>query len=58
MTTEDKRKARTGSAMGSGAPAPGDRNSLTIGPDGPIVLHDVRVDDAQRSLTRCGSGHA
>jgi catalase len=29
-----------GSTTGSGAPAPSDRNSLTLGPDGPILLHD------------------
>jgi len=29
-----------GSTTGSGAPAPSDRNSLTVGPDGPILLHD------------------
>ncbi|WP_246299123.1 catalase [Nocardioides panaciterrulae] len=27
--------------MENGAPAPSDRNSLTLGPDGPILLHDV-----------------
>ena len=32
--------AHTGSATGSGAPAPSDHNSLTIGADGPILLHD------------------
>jgi len=30
----------SGSTTGSGAPAASDRNSLTIGADGPIVLHD------------------
>ena len=29
-----------GSATGTGTPAPSDRNSLTVGPDGPILLHD------------------
>ena len=29
-----------GSTTGTGSPAPSDRNSLTIGPDGPILLHD------------------
>jgi catalase len=29
-----------GSATGTGSPAPSDRNSLTVGPDGPILLHD------------------
>ncbi|WP_232676236.1 catalase [Nocardioides sp. R-C-SC26] len=29
-----------GSSTGTGAPAPSDRNSLTVGPNGPILLHD------------------
>ncbi|ANH39776.1 Catalase [Nocardioides dokdonensis FR1436] len=29
-----------GSTSGNGAPAASDRNSLTVGPDGPILLHD------------------
>ena len=29
-----------GSTTGSGAPAQSDRNSLTVGPNGPILLHD------------------
>jgi catalase len=29
-----------GSTLGTGAPAPSDRNSLTVGPNGPILLHD------------------
>ena len=34
-------EAQLGSTMENGAPAPSDRNSLTLGPDGPILLHDV-----------------
>jgi len=34
-------KPQTGSTMSTGAPAVSDRNSLTIGSDGPILLHDV-----------------
>ena len=34
-------EAELGSTTDTGAPAPSDRNSLTVGPDGPIVLHDV-----------------
>src|SRR5699024_398339 len=30
-----------GSTTGAGAPAPSDRNSLTMGANGPILLHDV-----------------
>ncbi|WP_137291898.1 catalase [Nocardioides dongxiaopingii] len=38
--TQTEPTATTGSTTGSGAPAPSDRNSLTLGPDGPILLHD------------------
>ncbi|MBA2695680.1 MAG: catalase [Actinobacteria bacterium] len=31
----------TGSTTDTGSPAPSDRNSLTMGADGPILLHDV-----------------
>jgi len=34
-------EARLGSTTDTGAPAPSDRNSLTVGPDGPILLHDT-----------------
>ena len=37
------RDTNTGSPTGAGAPAPSDRNSLTVGPDGPILLHDVHL---------------
>lgn len=37
--SEDKIEP-TGSTTGTGAPADSDRNSLTVGPDGPILLHD------------------
>ncbi|GEM_PF-2069137 len=42
----------TRSTMSSGAPAPSDRNSLTIGPDGPILLHDVLGSVHEPVLTR------
>ena len=32
---------KSGSTTGAGAPAVSDRNSLTVGPNGPVVLHDV-----------------
>src|SRR5689334_25303074 len=41
IETAPSREAELGSHTETGAPAPSDRNSLTIGPDGPIVLHDV-----------------
>jgi catalase len=40
--TDNHRKA-SGSTTGAGAPAPSDRNSLTVGADGPILLHDVHL---------------
>ncbi|HHX82461.1 MAG TPA: catalase, partial [Pseudomonadaceae bacterium] len=41
-----------GSTMTTGAPAPSDRNSLTIGPDGPIVLHDVHFLEQMAHFNR------
>ena len=38
MTTDPRPQG--GSTTATGAPAPSDRNSLTVGPDGPILLHD------------------
>ena len=36
----------SGSTTSAGAPAPSDRNSLSIGPNGPILLHDVHFLEA------------
>ena len=41
IATAPSSEAELGSTTDTGAPAPSDRNSLTIGPDGPILLHDV-----------------
>jgi catalase len=41
IATEPTVEGRLGSTTDTGAPAPSDRNSLTVGPDGPILLHDV-----------------
>ena len=41
IATAPSAEASIGSTTDTGAPAPSDRNSLTIGPDGPILLHDV-----------------
>ena len=41
IATAPSTEADLGSTTDTGAPAPSDRNSLTIGPDGPILLHDV-----------------
>jgi catalase len=38
--------------MSNGAPAPSDRNSLTIGSDGPIVLHDVHFLEQMAHFNR------
>ena len=42
----------SGSTTGSGAPAASDRNSLTIGADGPIVLHDVHFLEQMAHFNR------
>ena len=34
---------QTPSTTGAGAPAPSDRSSLSVGPDGPLLLHDVHL---------------
>ena len=41
IATAPTRRPSLGSTTDTGAPAPSDRNSLTLGPDGPILLHDV-----------------
>src|SRR5690606_24497831 len=41
--TRMSKNAQPASTAGSGAPARSDRNSLTVGPDGPILLHDVHL---------------
>ena len=41
IKTAPSQEAGLGSTLDTGAPAPSDRNSLTMGPDGPILLHDV-----------------
>jgi len=45
-------KTETGSTMSTGAPAASDRNSLTIGPDGPILLHDVHFLEQMAHFNR------
>ena len=47
MTTTD-----TPSTTGSGAPAPSDRNSLTMGPNGPLLLHDVHFLEQMAHFNR------
>ncbi|TXL73750.1 catalase [Vineibacter terrae] len=45
-------KQGTKSTTGAGAPAPSDRNSLTIGPNGPILLHDVHFLEQMAHFNR------
>ena len=40
------------STTGTGAPAPSDRNSLTIGADGPMLLHDVHFLEQMAHFNR------
>src|SRR3546814_20745080 len=51
MATSDKKQG-VGSTMSTGAPAPSDRNSLTIGADGPILLHDVHFLEQMEHFNR------
>lgn len=50
--TDTKKNAIYGSTTGSGAPAPSDRNSLTTGPNGPILLHDVHFLEQMAHFNR------
>ena len=38
--------------MSSGAPAPSDRNSLSIGSNGPLLLHDVHFLEQMAHFNR------
>src|SRR5258707_12117710 len=42
----------TGSSTGTGAPAASDRNSLTVGADGPILLHDTHFIEQMDHFNR------
>ncbi len=50
MADSDRHPA--GSTMSTGAPASSDRNSLTIGADGPILLHDVHFLEQMAHFNR------
>ncbi len=50
--SDTRTREATGSTTGVGAPAPSDRNSLTIGSDGPIVLHDVHFLEQMAHFNR------
>ena len=45
-------KSTSGSTMSTGASAPSDRNSLTVGADGPILLHDVHFLEQMAHFNR------
>jgi catalase len=45
-------KTRTGSTTAAGAPAESDRNSLSIGSDGPLLLHDVHLVETLAHFNR------
>lgn len=49
---KDSKNASHGSTTGAGAPAPSDRNSLTMGADGPILLHDVHFLEQMAHFNR------
>ena len=43
---------QTGSTTGFGAPAVSDRNSLSLGPNGPLMLHDVQLIETLAHFNR------
>ncbi len=49
--SDDARPEAT-STTGAGAPAPSDRNSLTLGADGPLLLHDVHFIEQMAHFNR------
>src|SRR5690625_4030723 len=46
------RERSTGSTTGSGALAASDRNSLSVGSNGPILLHDVHFVEQMANFNR------
>jgi len=51
MTTKDTRP-QGGSTTGFGTPAPSDRNSLSVGSNGPLLLHDVHFMEQMAHFNR------
>ncbi len=45
-------RADGGSTTGAGAHAPSDRHSLTVGADGPVLLHDVHFIEQMAHFNR------
>ncbi|BDZ58355.1 catalase [Barrientosiimonas endolithica] len=52
IQTAPSKEAQLGSTTDTGAPATSDRNSLTVGPDGPILLHDVHFVNQMAHFNR------
>ncbi|WBL19040.1 MULTISPECIES: catalase [Citricoccus] len=50
--TENTTRHATGSTTQAGIPAVSDRNSLTVGPNGPIVLHDHHLVETLAHFNR------
>jgi catalase len=48
----DETRPREGSVTGAGAPAPSDRNSLSVGPNGPLLLHDAHFLEQMAHFNR------
>ena len=51
-TTPDGELSPTVSTTDTGAPAPSDQFSLTVGPDGPILLHDFHFVNQMAHFNR------
>ncbi|HEX4777800.1 MAG TPA: catalase [Acidimicrobiia bacterium] len=51
MPSSDSSSAH-GSTTGAGAPAPSDRNSLTVGANGPLLLHDAHFVEQMAHFNR------
>lgn len=52
IRTAPSAEASLGSTTDTGAPAPSDRNALTVGADGPILLHDVHFVNQMAHFNR------
>ncbi|VVD68043.1 catalase [Pandoraea iniqua] len=50
--SKEKERHDTGSTTGAGAPAASDRNTLSVGPDGPLLLHDVHFIEQMAHFNR------
>src|SRR5260370_19061899 len=50
--SDSSTKSVVGSYTGVGSPAASDRNSLTIGPNGPILLHDMHFLEQMAHFNR------